>query len=375
MKKEEAQVTPAIGRRGVVAAAWAMVAAVVLRKRETSVEAASGAGAHGNLVMGSNGLNAPNTSGAVTLVQTQVSYPHTEFFQFDASNNLGSGSPNVVAVSGVGRGTAAGLVGMQGFVFPTGYPAGLNAGVYGVSLSSSGRGVFGQHTNSGTGVVGQANTGGIGVQGVLPQSNTGNGIAVYGLNYSTFDGGAPGAGGFGVYGLSAKGHGLVGATATAGGAAVVGATNGVAGAYAGAFYGPVAVSGDLTVFGAKSAAVPHPDGSRRRLYCVESPESWFEDFGRAQLTCGEVVVAIDPDFAAVADTHDYHVFVTPNDDHDLRVSERTPTRFTVRAKDPTAAGCFSWRVVAKRKDIPGDRFSKVTVPPEPTLPKPSGPRP
>jgi len=31
--------------------------------------------------------------------------------------------------------------------------------------------------------------------------------------------------------------------------------------------------------GPKSAAVPHPDGTLRRLYCVESPESWFEDFG------------------------------------------------------------------------------------------------
>src|SRR5215207_3856366 len=80
-------------------------------------------------------------------------------------------------------------------------------------------------------------------------------------------------------------------------AAVVGATNGVAGAYAGAFYGPLVVSGNFTVVGgAKSAAVPHPDGSHRRLYCVESPESWFEDFGSAKLICGEAVVALDRDF-------------------------------------------------------------------------------
>jgi hypothetical protein len=87
---------------------------------------------------------------------------------------------------------------------------------------------------------------------------------VYGFNNSSYAGPGPGAGGFGVYGLSAKGHGLVGATATAGGAAVAGSTNGLAGAYAGLFYGPVIVSGPFTVFGGpKSAAVPHPEGCSR----------------------------------------------------------------------------------------------------------------
>ena len=83
--------------------------------------------------------------------------------------------------------------------------------------------------------------------------NNQNGIAIYGLNNSTYAGPGPGAGGFGVYGLSAKGHGLVGATSSAGAAAVVGATNGVAGAYAAAFYGPVIVGGDFTVFPAPRA--------------------------------------------------------------------------------------------------------------------------
>ena len=48
------------------------------------------------------------------------------------------------------------------------------------------------------------------------------------------------------------------------------------------------LGGPLTVFGqnAKSAAVPHPDGSHRRLYCLEAPESLFEDFGRAHLRAG-----------------------------------------------------------------------------------------
>ena len=105
----------------------------------------------------------------------------------------------------------------------------------------------------------------------------------------------------------------------------MGATNGVAGAYAGVFYGPVVVGGDFTVFGAKSAAVPHPDGSHRRLYCMESPESWFEDFGKGTLECGQADVTIDPDFAAVVDMDDYHVFLTQYGGHDdLSVTAQTP---------------------------------------------------
>ncbi len=39
--------------------------------------------------------------------------------------------------------------------------------------------------------------------------------------------------------------------------------------------------------GTKSAAVPHPDGSHRLLYCVEAPEAWFEDFGEGTIGRGQ----------------------------------------------------------------------------------------
>jgi hypothetical protein len=233
-------------------------------------------------------------------------------------------------------------------------------------LSNNNYGVLGVSRNS------------TGVRGEIPATSTANSIAVFAQNQSTYTGGGPGAGGFGIYGISLRGHGLVGATGTAGGSAVVGASNGVAGAYAGVFYGPVTVVGDFTVVGgAKSAAVAHPDGSHRRLYCIESPESWFEDFGKGTLDCGRAVVAIDPNFAAAADTVDYHVFLMAHDNQVLHVAERTPTGFTVHAnaapemKDKTASnasGTFSWRIVAKRKDIKGERFERVTIPAEPVLP-------
>jgi hypothetical protein len=230
--------------------------------------------------------------------------------------------------------------------------------VYGTASSANAPGVYGRNA-----------AGGNAVRAEVPSTSDDNAISMYALNYSTYTGGGPGAGGFAVYGLSAKGHGLVGATAAAGAAAVVGATNGVAGAYAAAFYGPVIVGGDFTVVGgAKSAAVPHPDGTHRRLYCVESPESWFEDFGKGTLECGQADVTIDPDLAAVADLTDYHVFLTPYDDHSLFATERTTKGFRVRASGGTGCGSFSWRVVAKRKDIVGERLAPVTIPREPQLP-------
>jgi hypothetical protein len=241
-------------------------------------------------------------------------------------------------------------------------------------------------TSTGYGVYGRAVSGN-GVRGEIPATSSASAIAMYGLNYSTFAGPGPGAGGFAVYGLSAKGHGLVGATAAAGAAAVVGATNGVVGAYAAAFYGPVIIGGDFTVVGgAKSAAVPHPDGSHRRLYCLESPESWFEDFGEGTLECGRADVALDPEFTAIVDPTRYHVFVTGYGTEDvLHVTDLTPQGFTVTVdtaiatlKGRTASevsGKFSWRIVARRKDIAGERLAVVAVPTEPTLPEIEIPQP
>ena len=247
------------------------------------------------------------------------------------------------------------------------------AGVRGVTLVSTsqapGMAGYSQSLNA-PGVYGYNKTGGNAIRAEVPAVATSNAIAMYALNYSTYTGGGPGAGGFAIYGLSAKGHGLVGATAAAGAAAVVGATNGVAGAYAAAFYGPVIVGGNFTVVGgAKSAAVPHPDGSHRRLYCMESPESWFEDFGNGQLECGRAEIAIDPDFAALVAPRRVPGVSHAYDQHnDLCVTDRTPSGFQVEARDATTHGAFGWRVVAKRKDITGDRLETVTIPPEPTLP-------
>jgi len=141
----------------------------------------------------------------------------------------------------------------------------------------------------------------------------------------------------------------------------------------------VLVNGPFTaVNGPKSAAVPHPDGSHRRLYCQESPEPWFEDFGKGRLANGRADVRLDADFAAVVHSDDYHVFLTEyGDSGGLYVANLAVTGFEVRARAAAANGAFGYRVVVRRKDIPGPRLEKVslpelvnqrTAPPDPTKP-------
>jgi hypothetical protein len=174
---------------------------------------------------------------------------------------------------------------------------------------------------------------------VLGQSSSGAGV--FG------DGTSPG--GYGVFGRSTSGAGIFGTT-----------TNG----YAGAFSGAVVVQGSFTVLGGpKSAAVPHPDGSHRRMYCQESPEPWFEDFGTASLTGGRAEIALDPDFDAVVKGDDYLVFLTPEGDcNGLYVSRKGPHRFVVEElKGGKGTLTFSYRLVSRRREAVGKRLERVEL--------------
>ena len=151
--------------------------------------------------------------------------------------------------------------------------------------------------------IGVSGSGAMGVMGISERATAGvggfaneSGIGVYGTStpqMALFVGKTPD---MGVPGYSKSGKGVVG---IAGG-----------GGQAGYFSGTVVVVGSLQVTGNKSAVVPHPDGSHRQLYCVESPESWFEDFGEARLKDGRAHIELDPDFAALVATSSYQVFVT-----------------------------------------------------------------
>jgi hypothetical protein len=277
-------------------------------------------------------------------------------------------------------------------------------GVFGISdpharaLAVPGQpaGGYGLTNGSAAGVAGQSNTGpgawsaSSGDAGVLASSGSGIGIQ------------ATSTSNYGAYVTSTNSAGLVASTNN--GTAVWGAANGYIGVlgnssssiggyfasgsntglyatgpssnYAARFDGNVLVNGAFTVLGSpKSAAVLHPDGTHRRLYCVESPESWFEDFGRGQLANGRASVPLDRDFAALVHNDSYDVFLTPyGDTKGLYVGSKGPDSFEVReVQGGNSSLAFSYRVVAKRKDIAGPRLEKVDIPPAP--PRPGAPQP
>jgi hypothetical protein len=132
--------------------------------------------------------------------------------------------------------------------------------------------------------------------------------------------------------------------------------------------GPVFVLGNVVVTGSKSAAVAHPDGTHRLTYAVESPESWLEDFGRAELIDGSATVRLDPEFAALLTADDFHVFVTPEADcAGLYVSSRSREAFEVREQGNGRASVpFSYRIAARRWDVEARRLERFDVPPPPS---------
>ncbi len=318
---------------------------------------------------------------------------------------VGTGGGASIGVHGVG---ATGIKGEGGAHGVEGVGVAGGVGVRGTS--TSGEGVLGKSTSSvgvsgesdsDAGVLGSSGTG-IGVRGsigfspfplpanagVLGESQTGFGVcghafkdtavrarsvsgwgvqAETGGKYAAVYGSAPngagvfGDGQYGVYGSASKGgvgvHGLC------------------SDGYAGYFDGNVFIKGNLTKTGIGSAvAVPFPDRSFRRLCSIESPESWFEDFGEGKLVKGKAEVKIDPDFAKTVNLKTrYHVFVTPHSTKigALAVVARLPDRFRVEHTGG-ASGKFSYRVVAKRADMRVRRLERVKMPAPKPLSKPVG---
>jgi hypothetical protein len=169
--------------------------------------------------------------------------------------------------------------------------------------------------------------------------------------------------GIGVIGFATNGDGIgVWGEAESGGSGVTGKAPDTG--WAGVFYGDVYISGNSTTEGVKSAVLRHSDGSLRRMYALESPESWFEDFGRAEVVEGRAEVELDNEFAAMVHTDDYHVFLTPEGEtQGLYVSARSPDGFEVREQQGGRSNLtFSYRVVAKRSDVEAQRLQRIEPP-------------
>jgi hypothetical protein len=208
-----------------------------------------------------------------------------------------------------------------------------NDGVVGTSNATNRSGVVGLNANN-VGVFGRGKTAIFG-EGQGPEGNTGVlgtaavGIGVHG---SSNDGG--GLFGTGVWGEAVGGVGVAGSAQNGWGVQAT-STRNIAllaicgdddnpGVAAGWFAGDVVIDGNLTlVNGVISAAMPNRDGSHRRLYSIESPESWFEDFGEARLVKGKANVKLEAGFLSVVKTEGYHVFLTPHgDSNGLYISHR-----------------------------------------------------
>jgi hypothetical protein len=326
--QEKAVQHGALRRRSLIAGVAAMAAAVIATSAE-SVGATSGGGPDGTLVMGSNfgSGGSPNTVSRLTVqVPASVWSGSTPtMFGFDATV-AGNAPADTTALYAIGKGSGAGLVGSATTVAATPV-TGLNAGVYGLGAA--------------------------------------NKVGVSGANLST----VPNS--HAILAVATAGHGLVGSSLGGNTYAGLVGNAGPNGARAGAFYGDVVFSanffvlGNQTVYGAKSAALPTADGKHRLVYCIESPESWLEDFGRGTLVDGRAEVKIDAVFAAVAEMADYHVFLTPSDatSRGLAATARRADGFTVQELGGGASGgTFSYRVVARRKDVPAARLAAVDKP-------------
>ena len=299
-------------------------------------------------------LNAEGTNGVGSETTVVALAGFTSEFNISVWNVDATAAPVIDAIHGVTSGGAIGVLGLS---------------------NADGVGVRGQVTRgTGDGVQGQGSGNFSGVAGFGGSGSSGDGTGVIG-----FGGGATGTGvrgigaggpntvpdpllgAVGLYGQGGgdpvtglnAGDGVQGVTNTVFGAGVHGNSTGFNGTgvfgeandgseawgvfglsttgFAGMFFGNVQITGDLLVNGAKSAVVRFPDASHRRLYCMESPESWFEDFGVSHLVNGQAQVELDPDFAAVVKSDTYHVFISEYEDNNaLFVAKRTSTGFGVR---------------------------------------------
>ena len=130
---------------------------------------------------------------------------------------------------------------------------------------------------------------------------------------------------------------------------------------AGTAYGSY-VDGNFAVAnGTKSGSVPTTQGNQL-VYCMESPEIWFEDFGRGQLVNGEVYIKLDDLFQetiTVNDKHPMHVFLQEQGDSNglIVIPDSDGKGFTVREKNGGQSNiAFSYRITAKRRFFQDYRF-------------------
>jgi hypothetical protein len=222
--------------------------------------------------------------------------------------------------------------------------------------------IFGQNTNAtgGTtsyGVRGECGSSGLGSAGVSGVStNSGQneigvlgdyslwGASVFGLAWAAAYTDMPASRDFGVFGTVNyfTGTGVYGRNSNVSGTA----------------YG-VYSNGNFAATGAKAASVPTSKGNQL-LYCVESPEMWFEDIGGGKLVNGEAIIMLDNLFmetVQIDEEHPMQVFIQENGESNGVYVIKEKDRFIVKEKNGGHSDIeFSYRVLGKRRFYEDHRF-------------------
>jgi hypothetical protein len=123
-------------------------------------------------------------------------------------------------------------------------------------------------------------------------------------------------------------------------------------------------SGGLTGSGAKNCVVKTSRGPAL-MYCQESPESWFEDFGEGYLINGHCHIELDPLFVetvTISESDPLKVFIELGGDCNGVYVKKGLTGFDVyELKGGTSSVPFDFRVVAKRKGFESKRLDICDV--------------
>ncbi len=176
----------------------------------------------------------------------------------------------------------------------------------------------------------------------------GTGSAVYGEHESRGNYGVLGTPSSGVYGSSSSDMGVLGVSSS--GVGVWGISSSGTGVY---------YSNGLAGTGSKSCVVKTSKGPTL-LYCQESPENWFEDFGEGRLSAGRCHIELDPLFletVTINERNPMKVFIQLNDDCNGTYVERGRTGFDViELQGGQSNARFTYRAVAKRSGFEDKRL-------------------
>jgi hypothetical protein len=118
-------------------------------------------------------------------------------------------------------------------------------------------------------------------------------------------------------------------------------------------------SGGLAGTGSKSCVVKTSQGPTL-LYCQESPENWFEDFGEGELVNGKGHIELDSLFletVTIDNAHSMKVFVQLEGDcNGVYVSKGATGFDVIELNNGDSNARFSYRVVAKRQGFEDNRL-------------------